>query len=459
MRKLFRNFADGWIAGLLVLGLTACSQEITDLATTISVTATSVAVTVVPPTVQSNSNVATSTRQAANPTTTTISAAATATILTPTDLTKDGPVTPPVPTQPLPPTVTAIPNSTKAPIATTTVLLPLINTPQPKPTASPTPKLAAINSKLEDTFNTMALSPHGVLVALGESTSSSNGVVKLIETATGKEVATLRGHTVSISVLAFSPDGTRLASGSSDKTVRLWNVQTYQLLYTFKGYSDDMLKLFFSPDSKYLASDDHYTVKIWDVQTHTELSQFKGQAGTPMAFSADGKQLVEMGLDAIRLMDVATGKTLVKGDGYADDAVFSQDGKTIILYMGVSDNYGAGFVERWDTKTNKTTTIASHSQAIPGTLPFSGFLPGGNYWAGPGNHYDVSLYSTKNGQKIVTMENPTQHEPVDSKEYSTGVLGVAASSQRELMAVLDRNNTLEVWILPQGVLLSTVKIS
>ena len=63
MRKLFRNFADGWIAGLLVLGLTACSQEITDLATTISVTATSVAVTAAPPTVQSNPNVATSSRQ------------------------------------------------------------------------------------------------------------------------------------------------------------------------------------------------------------------------------------------------------------------------------------------------------------------------------------------------------------------------------------------------------------
>ncbi len=444
MRKLAMRFAGGWIAGLLVLILAACNQEITDLATTISVTATPVATTVAPSNITS----------------------AAATISTPPDLVINSPVTPPAPTQslpptvtPYPPTITAMPTPTKAPSITTTIAPLPTNTPPPKPTASPTSKPTATNSKLEDTFNTMALSPHGVLIALGQSTDRSNGVIKLIETATGKTVASLRGHTGSISVLAFSPDGTLLASGSSDKTVRIWNVQTYQLLYTFKGYSDEILKLFFSPNNKYLASDDHYTVKIWDVQTHQEVSQFKGQEGTPLAFSSDGKQLVKMGPDSIRLTDIATGKTLVKGEGFANDAIFSQDGKTITFYNGVADNYGAGIVERWDIKTNKTITIANHSQTNPGTLPFNLFLPGGDYWAGPGNNYDVSLYSTKSGQPTVTMENPTQHQPLDHKEYSTGILGLAASSQRELLAVLDRDNTLEVWITPQGVLLSTVKIS
>jgi WD40 repeat protein len=40
------------------------------------------------------------------------------------------------------------------------------------------------------------------------------------------EVAELRGHKAYVHALAFSPDGTRLISGSGDHTVRLWDTQT-----------------------------------------------------------------------------------------------------------------------------------------------------------------------------------------------------------------------------------------
>jgi WD40 repeat protein len=48
--------------------------------------------------------------------------------------------------------------------------------------------------------------------------------VKLWDVATGQETATLTGHTESIRVLAYAPDGRTLASGSYDRTVRLWRV-------------------------------------------------------------------------------------------------------------------------------------------------------------------------------------------------------------------------------------------
>ena len=66
----------------------------------------------------------------------------------------------------------------------------------------------------------VVFSLNGKLLASG----NSSGGVKLFEAATGKLVRYLRGHKDMVRSPAFSPDGTKLASGSWDNTAAVWDV-------------------------------------------------------------------------------------------------------------------------------------------------------------------------------------------------------------------------------------------
>ena len=74
------------------------------------------------------------------------------------------------------------------------------------------------------------------------------------------------GHTGKIEDVAYSPDGTRLASGGADGTVALWDVSSRKLLSRWQSHKGESATVCFSPDGSRLASGgDDLTVKLWDL--------------------------------------------------------------------------------------------------------------------------------------------------------------------------------------------------
>ena len=173
----------------------------------------------------------------------------------------------------------------------------------------------------------VAFSPDGTTLA---STSGPwlDDTVRLWDTTTGELKKTLTGHTST----AFSPDGKTLASGSGDNTVledstghtdsavRLWNTVTVEYEVTLTGDSW-VYGVAFSPDGTTLASvSEGLTVRLWDAVTGEHKATLIVHSWVyGVAFSPDGKTLASVSEDrTVRLWDAVTGEHKRTLTGHTD---------------------------------------------------------------------------------------------------------------------------------------------
>lgn len=156
----------------------------------------------------------------------------------------------------------------------------------------------------------------------------------------GDEVRRLLGHTYTISSVTFSPDSTRLATSSWDRTVRVWEVETGKELHCFR-HDDYVQSVRFSPDGKLLASTGK-EVRLFDLTTGQERfhwceKSWSSGAYYDVCFTGDSKRLLACPNDGVmRAWDVATGKQVQKWTvGRACPLRVSPDDKSV--YVGASD--------------------------------------------------------------------------------------------------------------------------
>ncbi|MDB6016547.1 MAG: hypothetical protein JWR19_1036 [Pedosphaera sp.] len=200
----------------------------------------------------------------------------------------------------------------------------------------------------------LAFSPDSSMLAVGKSQ-----IIELRNVADGSLIRSWQAASFSsmgVSALAFSPDGTKLASGvsfrSADITLKVWSVATGQLFWSVPTAQTNygVGRIVFSPDGSSLATGSEYLdsgpMQLWSAADGSLLHTFPENVYC-MAFSPDGLMLMSIGTNIVfrRVADGALIQNYAIGGG---SCVFTPDGH-VFLRVGGGGTIFAAQVPLWIT--------------------------------------------------------------------------------------------------------------
>jgi WD40 repeat protein len=180
--------------------------------------------------------------------------------------------------------------------------------------------------------NAGALSPDEKRIAIGTDT-----IVQVWDARTGSHVFTYSGHTSLVNFLAWSPDSTRIVSGSDDTTVHVWDATTGNDAHTYRGHHSLAVNdVEWSPDSRRIAlAGQDTTVEVWDATDGSHVYTYRGHTDEVLAaaWSPDGRRIASGSRDTtVQVWDATDGSHVLTYRGHSETVwtvAWSPDGTRI----------------------------------------------------------------------------------------------------------------------------------
>ncbi|MEV8480240.1 WD40 repeat domain-containing protein [Streptomyces sp. NPDC051173] len=247
--------------------------------------------------------------------------------------------------------------------------------------------------------NSLAFSKDGTVLA----SACKDGLVRLWNPATGTLDRALHGLVGEALSVAVSPDGRLIAGAGRDSTVRVWHRDDGEELHVLDGlHHAAVTHVTFSPDSRTLAtSSDDYTVGLWDVASGTPKNTPKqishSDAVFDVEFNPDGSMLATASYDqTVGLWNTGGGpvERLTGHVGHVNGVAFTPDGKQL---ASVSSD---GSAVLWD--------ISDHMlmpQPID-SLRGAAMSPDGQFLATGGSRARVEIWRRTTGEQLDSFPIP-----------------------------------------------------
>jgi WD40 repeat protein len=294
----------------------------------------------------------------------------------------------------------------------------------------------------DDWVRMVVFSPDGTMVA----SASDDRTVRLWDVASMEQHGEpLIGHEGRVLSVAYSPNGDLLASAADDGTVRLWDVATAEQdgepLTAHDFVDAERSQLAFSPDGTMLASGGGSTVGIWDLANNRQFAASidLGKAWSlALAFSPDGGVLAAATDEGtVQRWDVGSGQlveTLDLGAGRSvASAAFSSDGSLLVT--------GGSEVRTWDMVGGDEHGVLQSEDdgpTEPEIVDRMAFHPDGSQLVTASGER-VELRNTSNGEVV--------GEPVG---VGVGWVSSVAFTETGDGLLIVGDETLGVWDIPTG---------
>ena len=164
----------------------------------------------------------------------------------------------------------------------------------------------------------VAWSPDGTRLA----SCSKDTTVQIWDAAAGNRIFTYRGHTSDVFTAAWSPDGRRIASCSQDTTAQVWDAVDGGHVFTYRGHTNGVQAVVWSPDGTRIASASlDNTVQVWDATDGGHVLTYRGHTDhvLNLAWSPDGTYLASVGTDkTVQIWRAADGGHVFTYTGHTD---------------------------------------------------------------------------------------------------------------------------------------------